>query len=58
MAARFATVAEFIALRLPEDVPVLRQFRVAYSAGRQPVEVTVMIKAAQQYEVQYEIPRR
>jgi GntR family transcriptional regulator len=56
VAARFATVAEFVALRLPEDIPVLRQFRVAYTEGSRPVEVTVMVKAAQQYEIQYELP--
>ena len=56
VSARFATVAEFVALRLPEDVPILRQFRVAYTDGGRPVEVTIMIKAAQQYEIQYELP--
>jgi GntR family transcriptional regulator len=56
IAARFATVAEFIALKLPEDIPVLRQFRVAYTDAARAVEVTVMVKAAQQYEVQYELP--
>ena len=56
VSARLATVAEFVALRLPEDMPVLRQFRVVYSAGHQPIEVTVMIKSAQKYEIQYELP--
>jgi GntR family transcriptional regulator len=56
VAARLATVAEFAALKLPEDMPVLRQFRVVYTSGRRPIEVTVMIKAAQQYELQYELP--
>jgi GntR family transcriptional regulator len=55
VAARFATVAEFVALQLPEDIPVLRQFRVAYTDGSRPVEVTVMVKAAQQYEIQYQL---
>lgn len=53
--ARLATVEEFVALKLPEDMPVLRQFRVVFSDDRRPVEVTVMIKAAQQYEIQYEL---
>jgi GntR family transcriptional regulator len=52
---RLATVEEFIALRLPEDVPVLRQFRVVYTAAGQPIEATVMIKAGQRYEVEYEL---
>jgi GntR family transcriptional regulator len=56
VSARFATVAEFLALQLPEDVPVLRQFRVAYTDGGRAAEVTVMVKAAQQYEVQYDLP--
>ncbi|MEU7903910.1 UTRA domain-containing protein [Actinoplanes sp. NPDC049118] len=56
VATRLATVAEFVALRLPEEVPVLRQFRVVYTEGRRPVEVSVMVKAGQQYEVQYELP--
>jgi GntR family transcriptional regulator len=56
VAARFATVAEFVALKLPQDIPVLRQFRVAYSDAARAVEVTVMVKAAQQYEIQYELP--
>lgn len=53
---RLATVDEFVALKLPEDMPILRQFRVVYSDGGRPVEATVMVKAGQQYEVQYELP--
>ena len=53
---RLATVPEFVALKLPEDMPVLRQLRVVYSDGRHPVEVSVMVKAGQQYEIQYELP--
>jgi GntR family transcriptional regulator len=56
VATRLATVAEFVALQLPDEVLVLRQFRVAYTDGRRPIEVTVMIKAGHQYEVQYELP--
>ncbi|GAB1643966.1 GntR family transcriptional regulator [Krasilnikovia sp. MM14-A1259] len=56
VSARFATVAEFVALRLPEDVPVLRQFRVAFDHAGRAVEATIMIKSAQQYEVQYDLP--
>ena len=36
-------------------MPILRQFRVVFSEDRRPVEATVMIKAAQQYEIQYEL---
>jgi GntR family transcriptional regulator len=55
---RLATVDEFIALRLPEDMPILRQFRVVFSDNRRPVEASVMVKAGQQYEIQYELPER
>ncbi|MBB4738032.1 GntR family transcriptional regulator [Actinoplanes octamycinicus] len=56
VSVRPATVAEFLALRLPEDIPVLRQFRVGYTDGERPVEATVMIKAGQQFEIRYEVP--
>jgi GntR family transcriptional regulator len=54
---RLATVDEFIALKLPQDMPVLRQLRVVFSKDHQPVEVTVMVKGGQQYEVQYQLPQ-
>jgi GntR family transcriptional regulator len=53
---RLATVAEFVALKLPEDMPILRQFRVVFTDHERPVEVTVMVKAGQQFEIQYELP--
>jgi GntR family transcriptional regulator len=56
VSVRPATVSEFLALRLPEDVPVLRQFRVAYTDGDRPVEVTVMIKAGRRFEIRYPLP--
>jgi GntR family transcriptional regulator len=56
VSVRPATVAEFIALQLPGDIPVLRQFRIAYTDGERPIEVTVMIKAGQQLEIRYELP--
>jgi GntR family transcriptional regulator len=55
---RLATVDEFTALQLPEDMPVLRQFRVVYSDHQQPVEVTVMVKAGQKYQIQYDLPEQ
>ncbi|GIE96532.1 GntR family transcriptional regulator [Paractinoplanes rishiriensis] len=55
VSVRPATVAEFVALALPGDVPVLRQFRVAYSEER-AVEATVMIKSGQRFEIRYEVP--
>jgi len=56
VSVRPATVAEFLALQLPEDIPVLRQFRIAYTDGDRPIEVTVMVKAGQQFEIRYELP--
>ena len=52
---RLATVDEFTVLQLPEDMPVLRQLRVVYTDGQRPIEVTVMIKAGQKYQIQYEL---
>ncbi|GAA0529076.1 GntR family transcriptional regulator [Paractinoplanes ferrugineus] len=52
---RLATVEEFVALELPEDMPVLRTFRVVFTDDQRPVEVQVMVKAGQQYEVQYRL---
>lgn len=54
---RLATVEEFIALQLPEDMPVLRQFRVVYSDDDRPVEASVLVKAGQRYEVEYQLYR-
>jgi GntR family transcriptional regulator len=56
VSVRPATVAEFVALGLPGDVPVLRQFRVAYSDDRRVVEATVMIKSGQRFEIRYDVP--
>ena len=55
---RLATVEEFVALKLPQGMPVLRQFRVIYTDGQRPIEVTVMVKAGQQYEIQYVLPNQ
>jgi GntR family transcriptional regulator len=54
--ARLATVEEFTALKLPEDMPVLRQFRVVFTDENRPVEATVMVKAGHLYELQYGLP--
>jgi GntR family transcriptional regulator len=54
---RLATVEEFVALQLPEDMPVLRQFRVVYSDDGRPIEASVLVKAGQRYEVEYEFNR-
>jgi GntR family transcriptional regulator len=48
--ARLATTAELELLELPDDVPVLRQFRVLLTATGEPVEATVMVKGGHRYE--------
>lgn len=55
--ATMATVDEFVALQLPDDMPVLRQFRVVHTVDGEPIEVSEMIKAAHQYKVRYFLPR-
>jgi GntR family transcriptional regulator len=48
--ARLPTMAELELLELPDDVPVLRQFRVLLAATGEPVEATVMVKGGHRYE--------
>ena len=48
--ARLPTTAELELLELPDDVPVLRQFRVLFTAVGEPVEATVMVKGGHRYE--------
>ncbi|MBV9011715.1 MAG: UTRA domain-containing protein [Pseudonocardiales bacterium] len=50
--ARLPTSEELEALRLPVDVPVLRQFRVIHSDTR-PVEAVILIKGTHKYEAVY-----
>jgi GntR family transcriptional regulator len=49
---RLPTTEELEALQLPDDVPVIRQFRVVHSAER-PVEVSVLIKGGHRFELEY-----
>jgi GntR family transcriptional regulator len=39
--------------KLPDDVPVIRQFRIIYSNNRQPVETSILIKGSYLYELSY-----
>lgn len=48
------TQEEYEALELPSPLPVLHTFRIVYSDGDRPIEVTTMAKAGHLYEVQYE----
>jgi GntR family transcriptional regulator len=50
VSARLPTTAELEVLELPDDVPVLRHFRVLFTADGLPVEATVMIKGGHRFE--------
>lgn len=53
LSARPPTTEELEGLDIPDDVPVIRQFRVVYSEGDRPVEVSIQIKGAHLYELLY-----
>lgn len=53
LSARLPTTEELEALELPDDVPVIRQFRIVYSDEQRPVEVSVLVKGGHRYELQY-----
>lgn len=53
LSARLPTTEEVESLQLPDNVPVIRQFRVIYSDRSKPVEATVMIKGGHLYELLY-----
>jgi GntR family transcriptional regulator len=53
ISVRQPTETEVQGLDLPPDVPVFRQFRVVYSDGERPVEVSVLIKGGHLYELSY-----
>ncbi|MBO4271333.1 GntR family transcriptional regulator [Microbispora triticiradicis] len=52
--SRMPTTEEVEGLDVPPNVPVLRQFRTVYSHDRRPVEVSVIVKPAHLYELNYE----
>ncbi|GAA0610932.1 GntR family transcriptional regulator [Kribbella sandramycini] len=54
LSARLPTTEELEILGLPDDVPVIRQFRTVYSDDRRPVEASILIKGAHLYELRYE----
>ncbi|MEV0350720.1 UTRA domain-containing protein [Nonomuraea sp. NPDC050680] len=56
ISVRQRTETEVQGLDLPPDVPVFRQFRVAYSDSARPVEVSVLIKGGHLYELSYHQP--
>ncbi|MFE5482984.1 GntR family transcriptional regulator [Streptomyces sp. NPDC056527] len=56
LSSEIPTEEEVVALELPKDMPVLVAFRVVYSDGRRPIEVTLMTKAAHRYRMRYRMP--
>lgn len=56
VSARLPTTEELEALDMPDDVPVIRQFRVVYSDHDRPVEVSIGIKGAHLHEIEYHEP--
>lgn len=55
VSARPPTVEEAETLELPEGTPVIRQLRTIYSDEQRPVETSVLIKGAHQYELLYRV---
>lgn len=53
VSARPPTTEELEALDLPDDMPVIRQLRTVYAEGNRPVEVTIGVKGAHLYELEY-----
>ncbi|MGH3914593.1 MAG: GntR family transcriptional regulator [Pseudonocardiaceae bacterium] len=53
LSARSPTMEESKGLNLPDDVPVIRQFRVVYGKGDRLVEVAIQIKGTHLYELEY-----
>ena len=53
LSARMPTTKELETLDLPDDVPVIRQFRVVYSSDNRPVEASILVKGGHMYELRY-----
>lgn len=55
VSARPPTGQEYDLLQLAAETPVLRTFRVVYTAGGRPVEVQDLVKASGMYSVRYHV---
>jgi GntR family transcriptional regulator len=53
LSARLPTTDELETLNLPDDVPVLRTFRVVYTDNARPIEVQILVKGGHLYELAY-----
>ncbi|MBG6139707.1 GntR family transcriptional regulator [Longispora fulva] len=58
ISVRLPTSEEFVALELPDDVPVLRTFRIVFTVERRPIEASVLVKAGHVFELEYRLPAR
>ncbi|MFF7189660.1 GntR family transcriptional regulator [Streptomyces sp. NPDC008222] len=53
VSSEIPTEEEVVALELPKDMPVMLTFRVVYSDGDRPIEVSLLTKAAHKYRMRY-----
>lgn len=53
---RMPTTEELETLELPNDVPVVCQFRVIYSDDQRPVEVSTLVRGGHLYKLRYRQP--
>ncbi|MGL5830481.1 MAG: UTRA domain-containing protein [Angustibacter sp.] len=54
ISARLPTTEELEILNIPDNVPIIRQFRVIYSEENRPLEVSVLVKGGHLYELRYQ----
>ncbi|MEV7770543.1 GntR family transcriptional regulator [Kitasatospora sp. NPDC086791] len=54
VSARMPTLDQFLVLKMPTREPILRTLRTVYDQSGKVIEVTVMAKAGNDYELQYE----
>jgi GntR family transcriptional regulator len=54
ISTRLPTTEELEILDIPDNVPVIRQFRVIYSEKNRPLEVSVLVKSGHLYELRYQ----
>ncbi|WP_432158765.1 GntR family transcriptional regulator [Streptomyces sp. bgisy153] len=55
VSSEIPTEEEVVALELPKDMPVMLTFRIVYSDGDRPIEVSLLAKAAHKYRMRYRI---
>ncbi|MFI1177842.1 GntR family transcriptional regulator [Streptomyces melanogenes] len=56
VSSEIPTEDEVVALELPKDMPVMLTFRIVYSDGERPIEVSLLVKAAHKYRMRYRQP--